>query len=222
MAYVTETHVAGFFSVKIKVEGMPAALGSFQAHLNAARPNIMRFFGYGLPFKVKTQCLWELRDPDEGQQGVIGLTTRAMNVLTGVANSLNSWEDLEAWLLAEEARKREIVENSDKVFERVRELIILIHPGVQMQAAGITVALDDLEPPEPERDEDTPSDFVKLPKSLEAKQVCMNIQNKDMKSFQHSIVCLLEKTWEHTANPYMMCNYIPCKPLYPFQHSTPS
>ena len=60
------------FSVKIAVEGLPPELNTFLNHLNAARPNVMRFFNYGLPFKVKCHCLYYLRDPDPGETGYIG------------------------------------------------------------------------------------------------------------------------------------------------------
>ena len=191
-AYVRVEPVPGeFFSVKITVEGLPPELNTFRNHLDAARPHVMRYFNIGMHFKVKSHCTWRLRDPDEGQSGTINLTTIAVDVLNGMYNSINTWEELVAWLEHEEGRKKEIAENSQKEFESVVKLILLIHPSPHMRAGGLEIDLDDLEPPEPEpqSEEDEPelahirSDFVKLPQSLVNKMACINIVNQDCRSF---------------------------------------
>ena len=181
MAYVTETPVASsYFSVRIFVEGIPAAMNTFRAHIEAARPNVMRFFDRGLPFKIETHCTWRLRDPDEGYTGTMHLTSVAKDVLADRRNSINSWDELVAWLEYEEDRKRKIAENSGKEFESVSQPIILVHPGQQMGAAAEAIDLDNLEPPEPEpedepgRSEVVRSDFVKLPEPLVNKMACIS------------------------------------------------
>ena len=165
-------------------------------HLEAARPNVTRFFDKGLPFKIKVQCTWDVADREGNPVGYpMHLTSRAMDVLNG-EQSLTSWGELVTWLIRQQDLRQEVAENYDRIFSGVKQVIIHIHPGQQMLAAAEEIDLANLEPPEPEGEDWGVSDFVKLPDSLIAKRACINIRNEDCRSFQYSVVCFLEKTWK--------------------------